>query len=135
MGLQPGLGHTAWQRSSRIDGPEPLGASHTFGLWQPLPIKLRHQKCLDSAKVVVCEEKNTLLARCGRALDGHAEAVRQLRARMGVCPKEEYVHLKRIADNARNQVSRALLMFERHILAHRCEQEEEKVMAAGKSYD
>jgi hypothetical protein len=75
------------------------------------------------AQLVVCQEKNTLVARYSAAADTYAEAVRQLHARIGVCSLEEYRHLKNTVELARKQVDRARILLDLHISSHSCDRE------------
>jgi hypothetical protein len=85
-------------------------------------------------QLVVCQERNTLVARYSNAADTYAESVRQLRARIGICSLEEYRHLKNIVEVARKQVGRARIFLERHISSHNCDREERVRTAGQNSY-
>jgi hypothetical protein len=58
----------------------------------------------------------------------HADAVatfdlanEQLRARIGICPKDEFVSLSRTLDECWQALTRGRALLDRHIREHRCE--------------
>jgi hypothetical protein len=67
-----------------------------------------------------CEEKARLAAHFEETTAKFSSAVSDLRRRIGVCPKEEYELLNRIANESRVKSEHARLALEKHIADHRC---------------
>ena len=67
-----------------------------------------------------CEEKNRLATEYESSTAKFAEAVAELRKKMGTSAKEDYDRLDRAANEARVKSEQARLALEQHIAAHRC---------------
>jgi hypothetical protein len=69
---------------------------------------------------MACDEKARLVKLYEFATTGFAEAVTELRRKMGTVPKSEYESLSRAADEARLKSETARLAVERHEAEHGC---------------
>jgi hypothetical protein len=67
-----------------------------------------------------CEEKARLLRKYNVPTAGFSETVKELHRRMGTTPKEEYIRLTQISNEARLQSEQARLALEQHIAVHGC---------------
>jgi hypothetical protein len=67
-----------------------------------------------------CEEKTRLLMEYKATTAAFSEAVKELHAKIGTSPKEEYERLERIVNKARWKSEQARLALEAHNAAHRC---------------
>jgi hypothetical protein len=69
---------------------------------------------------VNCEEKNRLATEYESSTAKFADAVTELRKKMGTSAKEDYDRLDRAANEARVKSEQARLALEQHIAGHRC---------------
>jgi hypothetical protein len=67
-----------------------------------------------------CEEKKRLATEYESTTAKFAEAVADLRKKMGTSAKEEYQRLDRAANEARVRSEQARLALEQHVSAHGC---------------
>jgi hypothetical protein len=67
-----------------------------------------------------CDEKNRLATQYEASTTKFAEAVTELRKKMGVSARNIYLQLDRAANEARVQSEQARLALERHIATHDC---------------
>jgi hypothetical protein len=67
-----------------------------------------------------CLEKERLANEYEVATAKFAEAVGQLRSKIGTSVRLEYERLQRVADEARLKSEQARLAFEQHMAAHNC---------------
>lgn len=69
---------------------------------------------------MVCEEKGRLALEYDAATSKFAEAVSELRRKIGTSPKDEYDRLERGSNEARVRSEQARLALEQHIAIHHC---------------
>ncbi len=67
-----------------------------------------------------CEEKERLAQEYEASTVKFADAVRQLKERIGTSTKPEYEQLQRVSDEARLKSEQARLALEQHMSAHNC---------------
>ena len=68
-----------------------------------------------------CTERDRLEKEHAEAAARFDSANEQLRARIGICPKHEFVSLGRALDESWHALTRARTGLDRHIREHRCE--------------
>jgi hypothetical protein len=67
-----------------------------------------------------CKEKERLVIEYEATVGQFAEAVAELKDKIGTLPKEEYQRLDRAADEHRMKSEQARLALEQHVAAHGC---------------
>jgi hypothetical protein len=73
-----------------------------------------------------CLEKERLANEYEAATAKFAEAVGQLRSKIGTSGRADYEQLQRVSDEARLKSEQARLAFEQHMAAHKCSVREEE---------
>jgi hypothetical protein len=69
---------------------------------------------------ILCEEKQRLAIEYEATATNFAEAVRELRNKMGTSAKVEYQRLAHAANEARVKSEQARVKLEKHVSAHGC---------------